>query len=312
MVNSASSKLGRPGAGSFRSGCEWRVSQTSRSGKPFRIYGSNTVDVNNIYLSTGGGGNLRMRGYSEILQGHASPHGLLGGSHALGDEQWHRVDVLMSESGPNLFAVHIDGGLDFEFGPGLPGVNADNGPKNEQWVRNPFLGDGHTVGIGGMLDGPTDNNNFGARGYYEFDDFFVDYTWARVEVGNAATWSAVTRKEIQVPVAWSNSGVTFRMNRGAFLPSEPIYLYVVDPTGAVNPNGYLLSTEVVSGVPPHGAWRCPHLAVACGAVAQGQRLSSRSAELRPHSTRGTCRQVTASGRARRPRAGCAVDSKMAA
>ncbi|MEW6101871.1 MAG: PKD domain-containing protein, partial [Candidatus Omnitrophota bacterium] len=74
-----------------------------------------------------------------------------------------------------------------------------------------------------------------------FDDFYVDNTWARVELGDASSYSACAKREIQIPQAWSQNSVTFRVNQGTFSDGATAYLYIVDESGAVNAQGYPLT-----------------------------------------------------------------------
>ncbi len=76
-----------------------------------------------------------------------------------------------------------------------------------------------------------------------WDEVYVDRTQARVELGDAATWTASTHFEIQIPEAWSTTAVTFRVNRGTLPPGETAYLYVVDSEGNVNADGYPVPME---------------------------------------------------------------------
>ena len=83
----------------------------------------------------------------------------------------------------------------------------------------------------------TDSGASGSKQVY-FDDFYADSTWARIEIGNASTYAASTRREIQIPSSWANTGITVSVNTGGFASNENVYLYVVDSNGAVNANGY--------------------------------------------------------------------------
>ncbi len=74
------------------------------------------------------------------------------------------------------------------------------------------------------------------------DDIYIDNTRARVEVCNSSTWAARTHCEIQIPSAWSGTSITTTLNQGSFSGLSGAYLYVVDSSGAVNANGYLLSS----------------------------------------------------------------------
>jgi hypothetical protein len=83
--------------------------------------------------------------------------------------------------------------------------------------------------------------NSGANIY--FDDVYVDTTFARVEIGNAATYAACTHREIQIPTAWSSTECAVALNRGSFATLPGLYLYVIDSDGVVNADGYELEAE---------------------------------------------------------------------
>jgi hypothetical protein len=68
-----------------------------------------------------------------------------------------------------------------------------------------------------------------------WDDVYFDNTQARVELGNAATYSACTHREIQIPSSWSPSEVTVTFNQGTFVAGDTPYLFVVTAAGAISP-----------------------------------------------------------------------------
>jgi len=80
-----------------------------------------------------------------------------------------------------------------------------------------------------------------ANGYLYMDDIYFDVTRARVEVGNASTWSGCTQREIQIPTAWSSSSVTITANKGGYSSFSGKYLYVLDSENRVNSNGYAIN-----------------------------------------------------------------------
>jgi hypothetical protein len=196
---------------------------SQQSGKFFRIWGDNA----NVYLATGAG-NLQIRGYSECTSCSPGPTTVWGSPDSMAADQWQRVDIQMAQS-PDLFAVYLDGKLEWRRGSGLSGA------EMQKWVPNPFGGNNHTLGVGGMLD--SAGEGWPANGSYKFDDVYVDYTWARVELGNAATWAACTRREIQPPRQWSDTQITVQLNKGAFANGQTVYAYVVDANGVANTNG---------------------------------------------------------------------------
>lgn len=71
------------------------------------------------------------------------------------------------------------------------------------------------------------------------DDVYIDFTRARVEIGDAATWAACTHRELQIPTAWSSTSITAVVNAGTFSSFTGCYLYVVEATGNVT-GGYAL------------------------------------------------------------------------
>jgi hypothetical protein len=64
-----------------------------------------------------------------------------------------------------------------------------------------------------------------------FDDIYIDNTWARVEIGNASTYSACTKREIQPAVRWSDSSIDITLNQGSFSTLNGLFLFVVDSNG---------------------------------------------------------------------------------
>lgn len=72
-----------------------------------------------------------------------------------------------------------------------------------------------------------------------YDDVYMDSSRARVEIGNAPTWAASTRRELQIPTAWSDGEITVSANAATW--DGPAYLYVVDGNGQVNAAGYPIS-----------------------------------------------------------------------
>jgi len=61
-----------------------------------------------------------------------------------------------------------------------------------------------------------------------WESAYLDNTWARVEIGDKPTYASCTHREIQVPCTWSDTSVTFTVNRGSFAPGAAVYIFVVD------------------------------------------------------------------------------------
>jgi hypothetical protein len=70
------------------------------------------------------------------------------------------------------------------------------------------------------------------------DDVYVDTTWARVMLGNAPTYEASTKTQVQIPKVWADGSVTVTVNTDSFAPGERAYLYVFDRDDNHNASGY--------------------------------------------------------------------------
>lgn len=193
----------------------------TQAGKFWRIYGSSAAQ--NIYLSTGCSGTT-IRGYSECTDSECSPETVWGSSTSLGGSVWRRVDVYMNDA-TNTFTVSVDGVEQFT--------------KND-WVGNPFGGNGHTMDFGNMLDAPGASRcpaNPTWAGSYNYDDIFVNYTRARVELCTGSIWANRGACELQMPTSWGTSSISATVNTGAFSEDDTAYLYIVDANGDANPLG---------------------------------------------------------------------------
>lgn len=82
-----------------------------------------------------------------------------------------------------------------------------------------------------------------------WDEVYIDRTRARIEIGNASTWTASSHREIQIPTAWSNNSISFKVNQGSFSVGDKGYLYVIDATG-VPSVGFPITIGSGGGTPP--------------------------------------------------------------
>lgn len=79
--------------------------------------------------------------------------------------------------------------------------------------------------------------NGGANTNAMYDDVYISYganAQARVEMCDAATWSARTHCELQPTTAWSDASITATLNQGSFSNGASVYYYVIDSTGSVS------------------------------------------------------------------------------
>ena len=63
---------------------------------------------------------------------------------------------------------------------------------------------------------------------------------ARVEIGNASTYSSCTDLAICGPTSWSSSSVTAKCNVGGLSPADDWYMFVIDSSGSAS-TGYKVS-----------------------------------------------------------------------
>jgi hypothetical protein len=56
-------------------------------------------------------------------------------------------------------------------------------------------------------------------------------------IGDSADFNDCSKKEIQIPKAWSGSSITFTVNQGTFREGDLVYLFVVDQDGNTG-NGF--------------------------------------------------------------------------
>jgi hypothetical protein len=93
---------------------------------------------------------------------------------------------------------------------------------------------------GNCADPPGGNPQFTQNDTIQFDDVYLDNTWARVMLGNADTYAACTELDPQIPSAWADGSITFTVNTGQYSISDQAYLYVVTAAGEVS-NAYTVT-----------------------------------------------------------------------
>jgi len=81
-----------------------------------------------------------------------------------------------------------------------------------------------------------------------WDSVYVDSSWARVELGDNATYANCRHREIQIPSAWGTSGITATVNRGSFPENRTAYLFVTNTAG-VTSAGYPVTVGFGPAVP---------------------------------------------------------------
>ena len=115
------------------------------------------------------------------------------------------------------------------------------------------LGSTRTEGIGGYSS-ENSYEQWAQSNWRYFADVYLDYSRARVILGNAPTFAASTVREVQMPTVWNDSSIQVTANLGVFADDQVAYLYVVDENGNVNANGVQIRTSaggpVADNTPP--------------------------------------------------------------
>lgn len=187
------------------------IPHTSSSGKFYRQW-SNNGNSSMFWLATGGD-DFYLRGSDDAnVTLYTSPQ-------QFGDATWQRVDILSVGSTVTTWIVGQNGNA--------PQWSQTFGPSPSGTFQA-VIGSGKDYGAA-------------ATDYYGYDDIFIDFTQARVELCNTSTWAARSTCHLQIPTAWSASSIGFTANTGGFSAGSTAYLYVVDSTGAANSNGYAVT-----------------------------------------------------------------------
>ena len=163
------------------------------------------------------------------------------------NQGWHLNDDGSSLNAywPNNYAVNPMGGSWTKVEVEICYTNQSSGyiklwengvlKQNYSGPTDKYSGTARNEGIGGFARSKTPGN------WRYYADMYLDYSRCRVIVGNASTLTASTKREVQIPSAWSDGSITVNVNQGAFSDGQTAYLYVVDSNGTVNSNGYQIT-----------------------------------------------------------------------
>lgn len=142
--------------------------------------------------------------------------------------QWHFWEFIGKQSTPNVADGTVIARVD--------GVTVANHAGNivtrvssaDWWNLVTFFG-----GI---------TNSDGYPSYVWVDDAYLvantTNAWARVVLGNAATYPTSTKFDTQRVSSWSSTSITVLFNQGAYQPGQTSYLYVCDLANTCNSNGF--------------------------------------------------------------------------
>lgn len=136
--------------------------------------------------------------------------------------QWHHFEAILKQSTPNVADGRVELRVD----------------GKAVYFRNPVKTREKHGQRWNLVNFFTGMTNWHSRTETYIDDCYLARSWARVELGDAETYPASRHRAIQIPVAWSDTEVTFGFNPGSLDPSQMTYLYVIDAAGNVNSKGF--------------------------------------------------------------------------
>jgi len=92
-------------------------------------------------------------------------------------------------------------------------------------------------------------NGMSSAAIYIDDVYISNGSQARVEIGEASTYSMCKHLEIQPVSAWNSSSITAKVNKGSFGASSTAYLFVIDSDGNAS-SGYPIQFGSSVGTTP--------------------------------------------------------------
>lgn len=206
--------------------CSWwaRIDRTSAywptQWKPFDEFGSNGGGVTpSVYA--GYGPELR----SALQDSGLSAPTIWGTSdYTTMEDEWVRFEGYFKQSaastdnGVYSFTVHRTGTPSIE--NELLDETIATRATSDYWTQWMF---GCFYQIGGT----------GATANIHLSSLYFDSTRRRLELGNASTYAACTRREVQPSTAWSDTSITALCQKGA-IPTGTAYLFVIGADGTAS------------------------------------------------------------------------------
>jgi hypothetical protein len=229
----------------------------NQGGKFFRMYG-NPADAMNWYLGSSAGEGLRITGVSEAKA--ISPKWTCYNTpDPFKADTWARVDIeVRDDAVHDEISVYMNGKLQFTRASGSAPGPMTRSPYNlppyvvssvpERWLYHPFGAEGKGIYVGAGLNGP--GRGAPTTGAWNFDDLYIDYSWARVELCDTSDWATCRHREVQVPQQWADGQVVVDLNQGSFSPGSTVFLFVVDPDRRVSNPTALTLPSAGSPAPP--------------------------------------------------------------
>lgn len=186
------------------------LSSINAPGKYYRFYWTDSSNANNNVWTAKEGGSMtaRAEGANTGVPGIYSDAPVRYQSNT-----WVRYEILADFANDRV-SFYADGKPLMDTSRGYTGVNTG-------WL-----------GVGGKLDYFLLNNTVEMDG--EAGEFvghampYLDFSFKRIELADAADWSRRTDAVVQVPTRWANGSVDIVVNQGRFANLEGKHLFLLD------------------------------------------------------------------------------------
>jgi hypothetical protein len=195
----------------------------SRNVKPWIVYGSTGLTPS---AYDGWGSPIADSDFRNAVQDSGLSSPTLWGGPSLDEVEgtWCRIEVLLKQSSASTDDGSFQVWVHETSTPIISLVQSDTSyatrSTSDYWTQW-FFGAYHAT------DDPSD-----ATALVYLDDIYFDSTPVRVEIGNADTWAACTKREVQPATAWSISQITFTPCLSAFSANDTVYIYVLDSSNS--------------------------------------------------------------------------------
>ena len=142
--------------------------------------------------------------------------------------KWHRVEMFWKSgaNGDGSFYYYVDFDDTDTLASNVSNVTT---VSNSSYGVDKFLlqisADGNPTGGGTLQTSPA---------HTWIDNVYVSSGQARIELCDTNVWSARSHCEPQIPVSWSDSKISFNFNKGSFLTTDSVYLFVVSDDGVAS------------------------------------------------------------------------------
>jgi hypothetical protein len=142
---------------------------------------------------------------------------------------WHHMEYYFKLSTPGsadgVYQTWVDGVLNGNITKTMSRAAGNSELIN--YVMSPFDG----------------NDSYGLTNSYSewIDNFYIDTTRARVELGDAATLVSCKTRYVQPATKWADGSISATVSLSTFAAGTKVYVYVFDSSGSANSAGYPLT-----------------------------------------------------------------------